>query len=502
MAFYFKSKKLDISAGNPLVVVMHSKDVHEYGLHQGDKVRLCWDNVCLYVSVDISDSVVEQGQIGMFNEVWANYDIPANDTVAIKIPDPPESHDAIRKKIQGHKLTYPEIRQIMDDVANRRLSTIMMTYFAASSFNPGFDEDEVYYLTKAMAENGDILDFTDGDPHKKVVDKHSIGGIPSKGVTPVLVPIVALFDLLVPNTSSRAITTPCGTSDMLEVVMPVTLPTDKILDVVKQQGACLVWGGGMDLAPADDILINIERPLNVESADKYLVSIVAKKVAMNVTHLLIDIPYGEGAKIHSLDMAENVREAFESLCERFGINVDVYMRESLSPDGYGVGPLLEMRDVLRIFERHPKRPVELEGHAIAMAGRLLELSGVAGKGEGEKMARAKLESGEATEKFWDIAFEQGAKKRVKSEDLKLAEFKYEIKAPKSGVINRIGNRETVEIARALGAPFIKGAGIYFHKLVGDSVKSGEKLLTLYATSPERLEIGQNVYEDEQHFIEY
>lgn len=502
MAFYFKTKKLDISAGHPLVVVMNTQDALEFGLNQGDKVHLCWKDICLYVSIDLSDSEVNKGEVGMFTEVWLNYDIPADDTISITMPDSPKSVEFIRKKMKGERLNYEELQTIMDDVANRRLSTIMMTYFAASSFNPGFNEDEVYYLTKAMAENGDILDFTDGDPNKKVVDKHSIGGIPAKGVTPIIVPIVSLFGLTVPNTSSRAITTPSGTSDMLEVVMPIVLPKEKILEVVRKEGACLVWGGGMDVAPADDILINIERPLSLESMDKYLVSIVAKKVAMKITHLLVDIPYGPGAKVHELETAQRVHRSFEELCSRFNIKVDAYIRESLDPDGYGVGPLLEMRDLLRIFERDPRRPAELEDIALDMAGRLLELSGAVKQGEGKKMARAKLESGEAAEKFWSIAFAQGATKSVKSEDLILGEFTHTYNAKQSGVLSHIGNREVVETARALGAPFIKEAGMYFEKLVGDSIDVNEPLVTLYATSSERLELGKEVFERLGDFIKY
>ncbi|MBN1618782.1 thymidine phosphorylase [Candidatus Dojkabacteria bacterium] len=502
MAFYLKSKKLDVSAGDPLVVVLNSKDSAEFAIPNGHKVYLCWKDVCLYVSVDISDSLVNSGEIGMFNEVWDKYNIPADDLCSITIPEPPKSEAYIRKKIKGQKLTYEEIHEIMDDISNRRLSTVMMTYFAATSFNPGFDEEEVYYMTKSMAETGDIMDFSEGKPDRKIIDKHSIGGIPSKGVTPILVPIVALFDdVVVPNTASRAITTPAGTSDMLEVVMPVALTKEKIYEVMKKERACLVWGGGFDLAPADDILINLERPLNIESNDKFLVSIIAKKLAMKITHLLIDIPYGDGAKLHSREEAELVTQSFQKLCQKFNIKVDVFTRESLGPDGYGVGPLLEMRDLLRIFERDPLRPMVLEGVAIEMAGRLLELSEVCAPGEGEKLARAKLESGEAAEKFWSIAFAQGATKKVKSDELILAKYTYDVKATKNGVISRIGNKQVVNIARALGAPFIKEAGLYFHKLRGQTVKTGETIVTLYATGKERLDIGTEVLKKEGEFIE-
>jgi AMP phosphorylase len=502
MAFYFRTKKLDITTGDPLVIVMNAEDAAHFGFTSERNVHLCWRDVCLFVTVDFSDTEVGRGEIGMFQDVWSKYGIPSDDMVAIEIPEAPKSMESIRKKLSGEKLSYEEIHDIILDIARRRLNLIETTYFATASFSPGFDKEEIYFLTKAMAETGDKLDFTGGDPDKKVVDKHSIGGIPAKGITPILVPIVASFDLIVPNTSSRSITTPAGTSDMLEVIMPVTLSKEEIVRTVAKEYACLVWGGSMELAPADDVLINIERPLHMESYDKFLISIIAKKAAMKVTHLLIDIPYGKGAKVEHYEDVEKVTQDFIDLGKKFGITVEVFAREALSPDGYGVGPVLEIRDVLRIFERHPERPVKLEETAIEMAGHLLELAGAAPPGKGVEMARSKLENGEAEEKFWSIAEAQGAKKRVKSRDLITAEYTHTLSADHSGVIRRIGNREVVKIARALGAPFIKEAGMYLHKLKDDTVQNGEDLVTLYASSPERLELGIEMMEENNHFIEY
>ncbi len=502
MAFYFKTKKLDISTGDPLVVLMNTHDAYEYGFTKDRNVLLCWKDLCLYVSVNFTDTDVNAGELGMYAEIWEKYGIPGSDLVAIDIPEPPSSMESVRKKIKGQELTYEEIKEVIGDIANRRLNTIEITYFAAASYNPGFNETEVYYLTKAMAETGDELDFTGGDPSKIVVDKHSIGGIPAKGITPIIVPIIACFDLIIPNTSSRSITTPAGTSDMLEVIMPVTLPEEQIVETVRKENACLVWGGSMQIAPADDVLINIERPLHMESHDKFLVSIIAKKVAMNVKYLLIDLPYGKGTKVETVDEVMKIRESFVQLGAKFGITVEVFEREALSPDGYGVGPLLEIRDVLRIYERDQQRPVMLENIAISMAGRLLELSGVAPKGSGDNMARAKLENGEAEEKFWSIAMIQGAQKRVKSTDLVVAPYSFTVKAERSGEVRRIVNPNVVTIARALGAPFIKEAGMYMHKLRGDTVAAGDDLVTLYASSPERLQLGEDVMKKCADLIEY
>ncbi len=207
--------------------------------------------------------------------------------------------DAIRKKLVGKTLNYKEIYAIMDEISNHRLDSVLTTYFAASGYTKGFTDEEIYFLTKAMIETGETLEFKG-----IVADKHSIGGVPGTRTTMIVVPIIAAAGFIIPKSSSRAITTPGGTADDMEVLAPVTFDKKQIYKIVEKAGACIVWGGGVSIAPADDILIRVEEPLMFESFDKILVSIMAKKIAFGSNHVVFDLPYGESVKIHTLKDAK------------------------------------------------------------------------------------------------------------------------------------------------------------------------------------------------------
>lgn len=249
----------------------------------------------------------------------------------------------------------------------------------------------------------------------------------------------------------------------------------------------MVWGGALDLAPADDVIIHAERGIHLESFQKVLVSIVAKKIAMGISHIVIDIPHGKGTKVQSNEDAQVLAEQFVTLFKKVGIICEVYSRVAKGPDGNGIGPNMEMRETLKILEREEDRAQHLEDIATDMAGIVLEMSGKAKKGEGKGLAVMQLNSGDALAKFWEIAKTQGASQELKYSDIKIANLTHEVKATKDGIIDMINNRELVKITRALGNPAIKEAGLYMNKMQGETVKEGEVLMTLYATSVERLE---------------
>src|SRR3989344_715924 len=198
---------------------------------------------------------------------------------------------AIRRKLVGNKLSYKEIFSIMDQISQNKLGDVLTTYFAASGFSKGFSDEEIFFLTKAMVETGQKLKFKG-----IVADKHSIGGIPGTRTTMIVVPIIAASGFKIPKSSSRAITTPSGTADDMEVLAKVQFSKEKIYEIVKKTKGCIVWGGSFSVAPADDIIINVEKPLLFESYDKIVVSIMAKKIAFGSNHVVIDLPYGDSVK--------------------------------------------------------------------------------------------------------------------------------------------------------------------------------------------------------------
>lgn len=490
MALYLKSKKFDLGAGKDLFVLIHSNDAEDLGVKEGEILLLGFRDIELYVKVIITDTEVNEGEVGLYEELTEEYHIPQGRRILLDIPAPTKSLEALRKKISGLKLNEEELLLIMEDIGSRRLKETEVAFFVATFFSPGFSDDEIVWMTKGMAESGEILDFKYIKENKNlVVDKHSIGGTAGKGITPTLVPILAANGLVVPNTSTRAITSPAGTTDILESVMPVSLTKEKVYEIVEKTGACMIWGGSLYLAPADDEIINVERSLRIQEFQKVLVSIVAKKIAMGVTFVLIDLPYGKGTKIERPDDLEFLAREFEKLFSRFNIKCVTHKRIVKGPDGNGVGPVLEMIECLKVLERDEKRSEVLEDTVVDMAAMIFEANGRAKKGMGKKLALDLLDSGKALKKFWDIAKAQGAKKEKKSSELKLGHLEHKVKSVKSGTIKNICTREIVEVARSLGTPKIKEAGIYFEKMPGDRVEKGDVLMTLYATSKDRMEDG-------------
>lgn len=401
--------------------------------------------------------------------------------------------NAIRKKLVGKPLKYKEIYAIMNSISKKRLGDVLTTYFAASGYTTGFSNQELYFLTRAMVETGERLHFKG-----IVADKHSIGGIPGTRTTLVVIPIVAAAGFTIPKSSSRAITTPGGTADDMEILAPVEFTKAQIYDIVKQTNACIVWGGSFHIAPADDLIIRVEEPLLFESYDKILVSIMAKKIAFGSNHVVIDIPYGTSVKVHRYKDAEILKEKFEFLAKKFHVKLRCIIHKTDEPTGRGIGPILETRESLRVLEQNPRRPIDLEIRSLLLAGNLLqlcledspkktqeEIKNTFGNAIG--WATHLLHAGHAMKKMREIIKAQGGNENVTSEDLRPGKHSYPIHSPKKGVVKKINSHNATIVTKTLGAPHQKGAGIYLEKKIRDHVGKGELLFTLYSENEYHLE---------------
>src|ERR1035437_7232004 len=334
--------------------------------------------------------------------------------------------NAVRKKLLGNSLSYREIYAIMDQISRNKFGKILTTYFAASGYSEGFTNKELYYLTKAMVETGKQLEFKG-----IVADKHSIGGVPGTRTTPIVVAIVAAAGFKIPKSSSRAITTPDGTADDMEVLAPVELTEKQIYEVVNKTNGCIVWGGSFKIAPADDIIIQVEKPLMFESFDKILVSIMAKKIAFGSNHVVIDVPYGKSVKVHSLKDAQYIKTKFLFLAKEFKINMRVLIHKTDEPAGKGIGPALEIRESLRVLEQTKDRPLDLETRALNLSANLLEICLEDSPMELQKSIKEingvaydwaldLLQPGEALDKSKQISMPKEAIQMLKAVNLKLA----------------------------------------------------------------------------------
>lgn len=188
---------------------------------------------------------------------------------------------------------------------------------------------ETLGLTRAMANVGERLSWAS----PLIVDKHCIGGIPGNRTSMIVVPIVAAHGLIIPKTSSRAITSPSGTSDTMEVLANVDISAERMQAIVAKENAVLAWGGRVNLSPADDILISVERPLRIDTFEQMVASILSKKLAAGSTHLVIDIPVGPTAKVRSQQEAVRLRKLFEYVATHLGITVDIVLTNGSQPIG-------------------------------------------------------------------------------------------------------------------------------------------------------------------------
>jgi len=391
--------------------------------------------------------------------------------------------EAIKKKLLGKKLTYKEVYNLMDEISKNKMSDVLTTYFVASSFKEGFSNDELYYLTKSMVETGKKIHFSG-----IVADKHSTGGVAGTRTTMIVVPIIAAAGFKIPKLSSRAITSPAGTADCMETLAPVTFTVEKVKDIVDSVGGCVVWNGAMGIAPADDIIIRVEEPLSFESFDKVIVSIMAKKIAVSTNHLVLDIPVGSTMKIRHFADAEKVGKKFEMIAKKFNIKLSIDINQTSEPAARGIGPILEARDVLYVLEQDVSRPMQLESKALRLAGRLLNLcfSDTDKQKSGEEEAKKILKDGTALKKFKEIIKAQGGNSHIHSSKIKLATFKEHIKSQKKGKVTQVNNYNINSLAKILGAPHDKRAGIYLLKRIDEVVDKNEDVAIFYSSDKYRL----------------
>ena len=470
---------LDIEAGRD-IIILNSKDALDQDIDPGDRVGIKIKNKLYVAIVDLSDSLIKEGQIGIFKDIGKKFNVNNNDFVEIVHIPTPLSLEAIRKKINGGHLNKEEMFSLIDDLMKNKLSEPELAAFMTAVNIIGLNKEETINITNAIVESGNTLDL-DVSP---IVDKHCIGGVPGNRTTMLIVPILSAAGLYIPKTSSRAITSPAGTADTMEVLANVDFSMEELREIVLKLKGAIVWGGGMNIAPADDLMIKIRRPLHLDPKGLLLSSILAKKKAVNSKYVLIDIPVGIGAKIEDIEIAKNLANDFKILGNNLDMEISVILTDGSEPIGNGIGPKLEAQDVLSILEGS-KTPSDLREKALNMAGKLLEMVGKVNKGDGYDVALHFLESGKALKQMKKIIEMQGGDPNIKSSDISL-DYKYTVKSERDGKIEHIHNRFISNIAHAAGAPQDKGAGIYLHVSKGDKVKKGDILFDIYAESETKL----------------
>lgn len=470
-----KAKFLDIQAGGKRIAILDDETASLLGVHSSDRVRITYGKKQVVAIVNIASNF-PHNQIGIYEEISKALGIKPGESVEVQHAPIPEGLSYVRAKIRGERLRENEIEAIVKDVVERHLSDIELAAFVTALHIRGLSMDEIETLSRAMVETGKTLDLDKGP----ILDKHSIGGMPGDKTTILVVPIIAAASFTIPKTSSRAVTSPAGTADRVECLCPVNLTIDEIREVVKKTNGCMVWGGALELAPADDLFIQAEYPLGIDPL--LLPSIMSKKKAIGATHVVIDIPVGRGVKIATTEEAHGLANDFIDLGRRLGISIQCALTLGEQPLGYAIGPALEAREALNAIVG--KGPADLREKAISIAGILFEMVGVK---NGKQKAENLLESGKAEKKLREIMAAQGGNPKLRVQDVEVGDKTASVAAYKEGRILWISNEGVAQVAREAGAPKEKGSGIALKAKLGDHVRKGEALFEIYAERNSKLE---------------
>jgi AMP phosphorylase len=467
---------LNITTGGNRIAVISEATASLLGVHSSDRIKITYKGKAVIAIANLAEHYPND-RIGLFEETEAALSgVKKDEFVQVQLAPLPESLFSIRSKLHGQRLREQDINAIVKDVVERHLSTVEIAGFLTALSIHGLSTGETEALSRAMITTGKTIDFGTG----QILDKHSVGGIPGDKTSMMVVPIVAAAGFTIPKTSSRAITSPAGTSDRVETLCPVNFGIDEIKEIVKKTGGCLVWGGALDLAPADDLFIQVEYPLGIDPM--LLPSILSKKKAMGSTHVVIDIPTGMGAKIKTRQEAYTLASDFVDLGRRLGLKIQCALTFGDQPLGCSIGPALEAQEAL--YTLMGAGSPDLREKAISLSSILFGMVGVENP---RAMAEEIVDSGRAVAKLREIIDAQGGNPNIKPEEIPVGPKHAAFHSDSAGKVLWLSTDDIVRIARVAGAPKEKGAGVVLHAKLGESVRKGGVLFEVYAERASKLE---------------
>ncbi len=489
-----KLKRLGIDTHQEAVVYMRAdcSVCRSEGFEAHSRVQVITPHSQIIATLNIvHDGLLAPHEAGLSEAAWKLLSPQVGESASFAHPPPVQSMGFVRAKLYGHRLSKSELLSIIQDVVAGKYTDIQLSALISACVGDRLNLEEIIALTQAMISVGEKIIWD----HPLVVDKHCVGGLPGNRTTPIVVAIVAAAGLVMPKTSSRAITSPAGTADTLASVTNVNLDLATLKRVVEKEGACLAWGGAIHLSPADDILIRIERALEVDSEGQLVASILSKKAAAGSTHVVIDMPVGPTAKVRSVEMAQALKLNLEKTGEAIGLKVYVMITDGSQPIGRGIGPTLEAWDVLEVLQNDKNAPQDLRQKSLAIAAKIIEIAGLANETESQKLAQALLDDGRAWKKFQAICEAQGAFHFPQK-----AAFTQAVLASKKGTVQSIDNRKLAKVAKLAGAPESSAAGLVLHTPLGKQIEKDEALFTIHAETHGELAYALSYVADEKDIL--
>lgn len=491
---HLRFRPLGIDTNQELVVFMPASChvCKSEGFQALTRVTVSFNNKSIIAALNVtSDGLLQEGEISLSESAIRKLNIQEGGLLEISHAELPHSMSHVRSKLYGNVLDQQAYSNIVRDIVDEKYSNIFLSSFVSACSGDNMNTEEICFLTRAMIEAGNKLYWGKG----VIADKHCIGGLPGNRTTMIVVPIVASLGITIPKTSSRAITSPAGTADAMEVLTNVNLSVQEIRKVVEKENGCIAWGGAVKLSPADDLIIRVEKALDIDSEGQMIASILSKKAAAGSTHCVIDIPVGSTAKVRSMDSAVQLALRLKEVAEYLNIKTQVIFSDGSQPVGYGIGPALEARDVLAVLQNRHDAPKDLQKRALTIATEIVRLAWDMPKERSHDLVEEKLKSGAAFKKFHAICEAQGGFREPQT-----AKYSKTIEAEFSGIITEIDNRMIARVAKLAGAPDSPEAGVDFRIQLKEEVETGQPLFTIHANSPGELEYAYEYYRNNSNKI--
>lgn len=415
--------------------------------------------------------------------------------------------DLIEKKKQGRAHTEDEINFIVSSYMAGAVSDAQFAAWTTAVSFKGMTVDETVYLTEALGKSGKVINF--GDLSSKVADKHSTGGVGDK-VTITLIPLLAAAGVPIAKLADRTLGASAGTVDKLEAIplFNTDLSTQTIVNQVKNIGA-VIASQSDNLAPADKKMYALRSEIGILNSEPLVASsIIAKKIAAGASNIIIDVKYGSGACMRTLDNALSLSKLMVNVARSLDKSLTAVVTSMEEPLGRAIGHSLEVIEAIEFLKGHCDNSDLAELTYSIGATTLLHLDLYNSDTEAVAYLKQLVHSGKALEKFKELISAQGGNPDVVNDYDKfvLPAFKIECESKKSGFVQYINAEKISQAVKVLGAareykskPLDLSVGIYLNKKSGDKVEKGTVLYTIYSNSHEAAKSAQ-IYCDEAFVI--
>lgn len=409
--------------------------------------------------------------------------------------------DIITKKRDGGELTPEEIRFFIDNYVKDRIPDYQASALLMAIYFRGLSRAETFAMTEAMEFSGDVEDLSDLPGVK--VDKHSTGGVGDK-TTLVVAPVAAAAGVTVAKMSGRGLGFTGGTADKLEAIpgFRTRLEPAEFHRQLEELGLAVITQTG-SITPADKKIYALRDVTGtVESPGLIASSIMSKKLAAGSDGIVLDVKCGSGALLKDLAEAENMADLMIDIGRKAGRKMVAVISDMSQPLGRAVGNALEVEEAVQVLKGCG--PEDLRQLCLELAGEMIRIGGRAESfEEGKETARQVLSDGRALEKFRQMVRRQGGDDRIVEEPERMGSSRYsrDVLAGRTGFIAETDTREIGRASQHLGAGRLRKedeidftAGIRMHVRIGNFVKEGDVLATLYGADSRRLEEAEIIME--------